>query len=180
MKTEDVEDLELYTKECKPFLSYFYHASNCKRFFNLFRAISDWCIKVYVSYQREIIFLEKIFTYNKQKSIVKAVLKEQKKEQKRKIREMIRNSNFKKNFIRFNCFNTYYDTDSEGYRRRERMSIITNRNIPHDHQIELMGEVVEAAKCVRHWHDSGKDGMVVSKKHVFKLWEALNNLEANK
>lgn len=33
--------------------------------------------------------------------------------------------------------------------------------------------VIEAARCIRHWHDSGNDGMVVSKSHAFALWDAL-------
>lgn len=40
--------------------------------------------------------------------------------------------------------------------------------------------VVEAATCIRHWHDSGpnNEGMVVSSEHVRKLWEALSALDA--
>lgn len=34
-------------------------------------------------------------------------------------------------------------------------------------------KVVTAARCIRHWHDSGSDGMVVSAEHVRALWEAL-------
>ena len=75
----------------------------------------------------------------------------------------------------------------EGSFLRERMSAHTDNerseaavDVPRlVRQIELMGEVVDAAKCIRHWHDSGKEGMVVSNEHVFKLWKALNNLEAN-
>jgi len=33
--------------------------------------------------------------------------------------------------------------------------------------------VVTAARCIRHWHDSGKDGMVVSADHVRALWDVL-------
>ena len=40
-----------------------------------------------------------------------------------------------------------------------------------------MEKVVEAARCIRHWHDTGTDGMVVSRSHVFALWEALHNLD---
>lgn len=41
-------------------------------------------------------------------------------------------------------------------------------------------KVLEAATCIRHWHDScGDEGMVVSKEHVFKLWEALKRLPEN-
>jgi hypothetical protein len=40
-----------------------------------------------------------------------------------------------------------------------------------------MEKVVEAARCIRHWHDNGTDGMVVSRSHVFALWEALKNLD---
>lgn len=40
-----------------------------------------------------------------------------------------------------------------------------------------MSAVIDAARCVRHWHDREPDGMVVSKSHVFALWEALNELD---
>ena len=33
--------------------------------------------------------------------------------------------------------------------------------------------VVDASRCIRHWHDAHNDGMVVSAEHVYKLWEAL-------
>ena len=33
--------------------------------------------------------------------------------------------------------------------------------------------VIVAARCIRHWHDSGIDGMVVSAEHVRRLWEVL-------
>ena len=42
-----------------------------------------------------------------------------------------------------------------------------------------LAELVEAAECIRHWHDSGNEGMVVSAEHVRKLWEALAKLNAN-
>lgn len=31
----------------------------------------------------------------------------------------------------------------------------------------------EAARCIRHWHDTEPDGMVVSREKVFLLWDAL-------
>ncbi|MBA1445851.1 MAG: hypothetical protein M3H12_18680 [Chromatiales bacterium] len=34
-------------------------------------------------------------------------------------------------------------------------------------------KVVDASRCIRHWHDSGDDGMVVSTEHVQLLWDAL-------
>ncbi len=39
--------------------------------------------------------------------------------------------------------------------------------------------VIEAARCIHHWHDWGKDneGMVVSSEHVRKLWEALGEYD---
>lgn len=41
-------------------------------------------------------------------------------------------------------------------------------------------EVIEASRCIRHWHDSGRDneGMVVSSKHVRLLWTALENYDS--
>lgn len=40
--------------------------------------------------------------------------------------------------------------------------------------------VAEAASCIRHWHNTGRndEGMVVSSEHVRKLWDALAELEA--
>lgn len=35
----------------------------------------------------------------------------------------------------------------------------------------------EAASCIRHWHDSGDDGMVVSAEHVRKLWAVLEEIQ---
>jgi len=34
-------------------------------------------------------------------------------------------------------------------------------------------QIEDAAKRIRHWHDSEPDGMVVSSEHVRKLWAAL-------
>ena len=45
--------------------------------------------------------------------------------------------------------------------------------------LKAMEAVVGAAKCIRHWHDAGTDGMIVSRWHVFKLWEALVALREN-
>lgn len=44
-------------------------------------------------------------------------------------------------------------------------------------EIERMQAVVEAARCIRHWHDSDNDGMVVSGEHVRALWQALHDLD---
>ena len=38
--------------------------------------------------------------------------------------------------------------------------------------------VIEAARCMRHWHDAPNEGMVVSGSHVRELWKALNNYDA--
>lgn len=46
-------------------------------------------------------------------------------------------------------------------------------------KLQKMEAVIEAAKCIRHWHDREPDGMVVSAEHVLKLWAALHDLEAN-
>lgn len=40
-----------------------------------------------------------------------------------------------------------------------------------------MSAVIDAARCIRHWHDREPDGMVVSKSHVFALWQTLNELD---
>ena len=42
-----------------------------------------------------------------------------------------------------------------------------------------MSAVIDAARCIRHWHDREGGGMVVSAEHVRKLWAALHDLEAN-
>lgn len=42
---------------------------------------------------------------------------------------------------------------------------------------ERLRAVVEAAKCIRHWHDREPDGMVVSAEHVRLLWVALAALD---
>lgn len=38
--------------------------------------------------------------------------------------------------------------------------------------------VIEAARCIRHWHDREPDGMVVSAEHVRALWSALERYDA--
>lgn len=43
-----------------------------------------------------------------------------------------------------------------------------------------MSAVIDAARCIRHWHDREPDGMVVSKSHVFALWQTLNELDKPK
>ena len=40
-------------------------------------------------------------------------------------------------------------------------------------EIEAMRAVIDAARCIRHWHDASNDGMVVSGEHVRALWQAL-------
>lgn len=43
---------------------------------------------------------------------------------------------------------------------------------------ELQGQVLalrEAASKIRHWHDTGSDGMIVSADSVRELWEALTD-----
>lgn len=36
----------------------------------------------------------------------------------------------------------------------------------------------DAARCIRHWHDTEPDGMIVSRKRVFLLWGSLKEFEA--
>ena len=43
-------------------------------------------------------------------------------------------------------------------------------------EIERLQKVVEAARCICHWHDSANGGMVVSGEHVRALWQALHDL----
>jgi hypothetical protein len=46
-------------------------------------------------------------------------------------------------------------------------------------ELQKIEAVIEAAKCIRHWHDREPDGMIVSAEHVRQLWSALHDLEAN-
>jgi hypothetical protein len=40
-------------------------------------------------------------------------------------------------------------------------------------------DVLEAARCIKHWHDNEKiAGMVVSAEHVRKLWKAIGKYDA--
>jgi hypothetical protein len=54
----------------------------------------------------------------------------------------------------------------------------------HEEALRLRAElaacsaVIEAARCIRHWHDAPNEGMVVSGSHVRELWKALNNYDA--
>lgn len=50
-------------------------------------------------------------------------------------------------------------------------------NHPTAAELQKMEAVIEAAKCIRHWHDRDGGGMVVSAEHVRKLWAALHDLE---
>jgi hypothetical protein len=45
---------------------------------------------------------------------------------------------------------------------------------------DAMKQVVDAARCIRHWHDREPDGMVVSADKVRSLWTALHNLDSVK
>lgn len=46
-------------------------------------------------------------------------------------------------------------------------------------ELALKDKVVEAARCIKHWHCAMADdsGMVVSKEKVFALWDTLNDLD---
>ena len=46
-------------------------------------------------------------------------------------------------------------------------------------ELELMKAVIDAAKCIRHWHDAMNDssGMIVSADAVRDLWEKLSDLD---
>ena len=54
----------------------------------------------------------------------------------------------------------------------------------HDDDIRLAAfidraeRIEDAAKCIRHWHDTADGGMIVSGEHVRKLWEALSSPNA--
>lgn len=38
--------------------------------------------------------------------------------------------------------------------------------------------VIEAARCIKHWHDAHNGGMIVSGEHVHALWDALDKYDA--
>lgn len=40
-------------------------------------------------------------------------------------------------------------------------------------EITELRKVLEASRCIKHWHCSGDSGMIVSREHVFALWEAI-------
>ena len=40
-------------------------------------------------------------------------------------------------------------------------------------EILALRKVLDAARCIRHWHDREPDGMVVSAEHVRALWTAI-------
>jgi hypothetical protein len=44
-------------------------------------------------------------------------------------------------------------------------------------EIEAMRAVIDAARCIRHWHDSSNNGMVVSGEHVRALWQSLSDYD---
>jgi hypothetical protein len=45
-------------------------------------------------------------------------------------------------------------------------------------QVEAAAPVIEAARCIKHWHDREPDGMVVSAEHVRALWDVLDQYDA--
>lgn len=47
-----------------------------------------------------------------------------------------------------------------------------------ERELEKMRKIIDAARCIRHWHDREPDGMVVSAEHVRLLWAALADLDA--
>ena len=47
-------------------------------------------------------------------------------------------------------------------------------------EVDKMKAVVEAARCIRHWHCREPDGMVVSKEAVMRLWDSLSELDQTK
>jgi hypothetical protein len=54
------------------------------------------------------------------------------------------------------------------------MTTITRREqMATEREIETMRAVIDAARCIRHWHDASNGGMVVSGDHVRALWQAL-------
>ena len=67
---------------------------------------------------------------------------------------------------------------------------LADEELAFNHANEVIGKleidlaeakkVIEAARCIRHWHDAMRDesGMVVSSAHVRALWLALENYDA--
>jgi predicted RNase H-like nuclease (RuvC/YqgF family) len=61
-----------------------------------------------------------------------------------------------------------------GQKQRAEIERLKKGEKAADKEIERLRLVLDAASCIKHWHDSGEDGMVVSAEHVRKLWSALN------
>ena len=51
------------------------------------------------------------------------------------------------------------------------------QDVPSIELLSAKDDVIEAARCIRHWHDGSDGGMTVSGHHVRKLWEALAKLD---
>lgn len=51
--------------------------------------------------------------------------------------------------------------------------VITTLRAENERMREALQRLIDAASCIRHWHDAMQDGsgMVVSAEHVRKLWE---------
>ena len=64
-------------------------------------------------------------------------------------------------------------TDAEAERDRLRAEVEAARR-----ESEAAAPVIEAARCIKHWHDREPDGMVVSAEHVRALWDVLDQYDA--
>lgn len=65
--------------------------------------------------------------------------------------------------------------DCDGY-----LAILIDRMYAETARADAAEAIVNAAQCIRHWHDAGEDGMVVSSEHVRKLWQTLADYEEQK
>ena len=56
---------------------------------------------------------------------------------------------------------------------------MASESTPNERASRMLA-VVDAARCIRHWHDAHDGGMIVSGEHVRKLWETISTLDGDK
>lgn len=63
---------------------------------------------------------------------------------------------------------------------RRRTEAAEARNSALEERVAALESVLEAARCIKHWHDAMPDdsGMVVSAAHVRALWQAIHDYDA--
>ena len=63
---------------------------------------------------------------------------------------------------------------------QEQESELRSQKAALESQLAEARNVIEAARCIRHWHDTGRngEGMIVSAEKVRELWNALEKFDA--